>query len=99
MKKLAIETLSLFVDNVKSYQFDFTIQAGLSGTTVSSVDWTIERGSSVTLGTPTLSANIAQIPITSGSTSGCSLVQCKATLADGQVISKYLSVSVIDPTC
>lgn len=94
-----IKTLETYVNNQKDIEVDFSIDAGKSSTTVSSVAWAVEEGSSVTLGTPVLASGVATVPIITTDSTGCSLVRAKATFADGQIISQYRKINVIDPSC
>lgn len=98
---MAIKTDDIPQGDLRYAQMDFSVSAGRLGTTVSSVAWSVEEGSTVTIsGTPTLSGSIAQALLQAGSnTSGCSLIKVKATMADSQTVSEYIKINVIDPSC
>ena len=68
-------------------------------TTVSSVAWSSDN-TNISLGTPTLSASIATVPVTNANTeNGCSTLTCTATMADSQVIVRKIMIDLIDETC
>jgi hypothetical protein len=71
------------------------------GVSASSVVWTVDDGTSVTIsGTPTITTNISTGTIVAGANkTGCSLVKVKATMTDSQTITAFFKINVIDPSC
>ena len=69
------------------------------GTTVSSVVWATDNND-ISLGSDTLSASIATVPVTNANTeNGCATLKCTATMADGQILVRKIMVELIDETC
>lgn len=79
----------------------FVASAGRLGTSVSSVTWSVEEGTTVTIsGTPTLTSGVAKaLLVASSDIKGCSLIKVKATMADSQTVSEYFKINVIDLEC
>lgn len=98
---MKVKCIELPLSDKRDIEQSFVNLAGRNSTSVSSVNWTVEEGSSVTIsGVPSLSSNISTASILADSTlTGCSMLKIQATLADGQKISEYLQVDVIEPSC
>lgn len=94
-----MKTFEMYVNSTRNASIDFKATAGRLGTSVSSVVWAVEEGSSITLGSDSLSDNIAQVSLVSSSSTGCNLIRCIATMANGEVLPEYFKVKVNDPSC
>ena len=92
-----IKSFDVYTNNRNNAHIDFTVRAGQSGATVSSVAWTVEEGRSVTLANPILASGIAQISIVSSTSIGRSLIRGTATLSDSQSLSEYFLINVTAP--
>lgn len=80
---------------IRTFEIDFTKEAGRLNTSVSSADWTTDNTSTISLGTQTLTSNVASCPITA-SQEGKALVKVAATLANGGKIIPDLCIEVVD---
>lgn len=91
-----IKEYGVYSNNSWKASVDFTNPLSQLGGAVNSVAWSLEQGSSVTLGANVLQSPVAQIAFTSGSVEGASLIKCEATLDTG-VVSEYFLIEVINP--
>lgn len=96
-KHASLSVHEMYISNTKNVVIDFSVLA--SGTSLSTANWSVQEGDSVSLGTPSLASNVATCALTSSSKSGCSLIRCIATMANGEVISEYFKMNVKDPYC
>ena len=94
-----MKTFDAYINSTRKASIDFTGAAGRLGTSVSSAVWAVEEGNTVTLSGDVLSSNIAQVSLICSSRTGCNLIRCVATMANGEVLPEYFKLNVIDPTC
>jgi hypothetical protein len=96
---MIIPTYEVPVDDERYADGDFTLSASRLGTTVSSVSWAVEAGTSASVsGTPVLIGAVSQALIVASPTvTGITTFKVRATMADGQIVSEYIKVDVVDP--
>ena len=87
--------------DTRNVEVDYSAAASSFGVSASSVVWTVDDGSSVTIsGTPSIITNISTGTIVAGANkTGCSLIKAKATMTDSQTITAFFKINVIDPAC
>ena len=94
-----MKTFEMPINSTRNATIRFTEAAGRLGTSVSSAAWAVEEGSSITLGADSLASDVAQVSMVSATTTGCSLIRCIATMANGEILPEYFKVDVFDPSC
>ena len=96
-----IDTFNIPQGDTRNVEVDFSAAASSFGVNASSVAWSVDDGTSVTIsGTPTISSNVSTgTLVAAANKTGCSLIKVKATMSDSQTISKFFKINVIDPTC
>ena len=72
-----IKQYGVYSENSWKASVDFTNPLSQLGGAVNSVVWSIEQGSTVTLGTAVLQSPVAQIAFASGETEGETLIKCE----------------------
>ena len=96
-----IRTFEMPQGNTQTVTFDLSAEASDLGTTVSTVAWSVDEGNSVTIsGTPSVSSNVSTGTLVADSSKeGCSLIKMAATMADSQIVTKFVKINVINPVC
>ena len=97
-----IRSKDIYINATRLVTFDlYEKMAANLGTTVESVAWSIEEGSTITIDQDSiaLANSITTATVTSSSESGCNLVRVDATMANGEVLPAYGFINVIDPSC
>lgn len=92
-----IDSWQQYKEEAVQYTVDWSVKVGQLSTSVSTVTWTVESGSS-TISGESLTSDVATALITTNST-GCALIKVKATLADGQIDVHFFKVQISDPNC
>ena len=79
------------------HTWDMTAVNAAISSTVSSVIWAIQSGTTVTLGTETLADPLASVVIASAGTKGRNCVTATVTYADSQVGVYTLNINITVP--
>lgn len=87
----------IFVENARVVEVDFAVTAGRSSTTVSSADWSVVEGN-VSVSNEGLVSAKATALVTAPDSNGKALVRVLATMANGEKVSEYLELTIIDPS-
>lgn len=97
-KPSPIDTYRMYVNNSRNARVDFSLPAGRSKSDIEEISWAVEEGTNIALGTQTLDArNITEIQLATSDRTGKGLIRCKATLENGEVLTEYFIVEVVDP--
>jgi hypothetical protein len=90
----------IYIDAARFATIDFSASASKLGTTVSTVAWSIEEGSTVTISNESLTNGVAKALLTSSTDStGCNLIKARAVMANGEILPGYIEMEVIKPSC
>ena len=96
--KTRVKRFGVYTGNTRNITFDFDLVLADTNSTLSSVEYSIEEGSTVTLGESAAVNPLTQTEFSTGATAGESLICCKATLSTGVKITGYAIIKVIDPS-
>ncbi len=94
-----ISTFEMFQGERKGFKIDFAQAASKLSSALSFADWEITKGNSVTIGdVDTITDTTSRNTVTaSGTKTGVSLIKVTGTMRDGQKMSVYVRINVLDP--
>lgn len=86
---------------IRQARVSFVNAANKLSTSVSSVTWTVKDDSDlVAITNSALSSGVATATITADAdTTGCAVVQVKATMANGQTVTEHIQIVVSEVDC
>lgn len=96
-----IPTFEIPQGDTRNATVDYSATASEFGVNASTVAWTVDEGTSVSIsGTPTITSNVTiGTLVADANKTGCSLIKVKATMSDSQTVSKFIKINVVDPRC
>jgi len=94
-----ISTFEMFQGERKGFKIDFAQAASKLSSALSFADWEITKGNSVSIGdVDTITDTTSRNTVTaSGTKTGVSLIKVTGTMRDGQKMSVYVRINVLDP--